>query len=379
MVQKLTASVIVLGFNGRRYLDACLSSLLDQVMSCHEYEVLFAYKASTDGSADYVAQNYPSVRLIRFKENFGFAEGNNRAVPYARGQYITFLNQDTVVHKMWLSELVRAMSSHPEVKAVHSNMLMPWHPEFACREREAMVRHIYLTDLSRFGHAAYRQLPFTPEIVRTLFISGGSVMIDRAILDDLGYIFDPDFGAYCEDTDLSLRIHSLGYETALVPTSIVYHDQRALSDPDMRSLRKTSLVLKNRYLAYFKNMHASEFLLYLPFLLIGAPLKIYEFQWSPGRKLAYALASVPLAMYCLLLAMKEFPKYRRKRRDILTKRRRVRFWFLRELISGRQRRRALSGHSLPRGPGCAIIAGGRWSSGQMMGDGEKDVRRTPQG
>jgi GT2 family glycosyltransferase len=339
MVQKLTASVIVLGFNGRRYLDACLSSLLDQVMPCHDYEVLFADNASTDGSAEYVAQNYPSVRLIRFKENFGFAEGNNRAVPYARGRYIAFLNQDTVVHKMWLSELVRAMSSHPEVKAVHSNTLMPWHPEFAGREREAVVRHIYLTDLSRFGHAAYRQLPFTPEVVRTLFVSGGSMMIDRAILDELGYVFDPDFVAYCEDTDLSLRIHSLGYQTALVPTSIVYHDQRAASGPDMRSLRKASLVLKNRYLAYFKNMHASEFLLYLPFLLIGAPLKIYEFQWSRGRKLAYALASVPLAMYCLLLAMKEFPKYRGRRRDILAKRKRVRFWFLRELIGGRQRRR----------------------------------------
>jgi GT2 family glycosyltransferase len=336
MVQKLTASVIVLGFNGKQYLDACLGSLLDQVMPRDEYEILFADNASADGSADYVARNYPSVRLIRFKENFGFAKGNNCAVPYARGQYIAFLNQDTVVHKTWLADLVQAMISHPEVKAVQSNMLMPWHLEFACREREAMVRHIYLLDLSRLGHVVYRQFPFTSEAIRTLFVSGGAMMIDRAILDELVYVFDADFIAYCEDTDLSLRIHSLGYQTALVPTSIVYHEQRASSDPDIRSLRKIILVLRNKYLAYFKNMHASEFLLYLPFLLIGTPLKIHEFRWGRGRKLAYAIASLPLAIYCLLLAIKEFPKYHGKRRDILAKRKRARFWFLRELIGRRQ-------------------------------------------
>lgn len=336
--KKPTVSVIVLGFNGRQYLGACLDSLLDQVLPRDEYEVLFADNASTDGSAEYVAQNYPSVRLIRFEKNLGFTEGNNRALPHAQGQYVCFLNQDTVVHKMWLSELLQTMISYPQVKAAGSSMLMPWHSEFIGRERDAMVRYTYLLDLSRFGYVIYRKLPFTPGAVRTLFVSGGAMIIDRAVLNELGYAFDPDFFAYCEDIDLSLRVNNLGYETVLVPTSIVYHDQSTSSESGKESLRKASLIMKNRYLAHLKNLHTMEFLLYLPFLMIGAPLKIREFDWSRGRKLGYALASVLLAVYCLILAAIEFPKYREKRRAILATRQRASFWFLRDLVGGWRRR-----------------------------------------
>ena len=77
--QSLIASVIILQYNEKQYLEACLSSPLDQKMLVENYEVIYANNASTDGSADFVADRFPNVRVLRFDENYGFAKGNNQA------------------------------------------------------------------------------------------------------------------------------------------------------------------------------------------------------------------------------------------------------------------------------------------------------------
>ena len=79
---ELTASVIVLASNDKKYLQACLESLLDQDMPPGSYELIYADNASTDGSADYVKAAFPTVRVVELEKNFGFAEGNNRAAHY---------------------------------------------------------------------------------------------------------------------------------------------------------------------------------------------------------------------------------------------------------------------------------------------------------
>ena len=96
------ASVIVVAYNDRKYLEACLSSVLDQDMPREDYEVIYADNASTDGSADFVAERFPSVRVLRFDRNYGFTEGNNRAAAAAKGRYVGFQNADTIAHRRWL-------------------------------------------------------------------------------------------------------------------------------------------------------------------------------------------------------------------------------------------------------------------------------------
>jgi GT2 family glycosyltransferase len=115
MPHTITASVIVLGYNGKDFLAECLASILDQSYPAEDYEVIYADNASIDGSADLVAERFPSVRMVRFERNLGFAEGNNRAAELARGRYLVFLNQDTVVHRHWLTEMVAAMGNDPLV------------------------------------------------------------------------------------------------------------------------------------------------------------------------------------------------------------------------------------------------------------------------
>jgi len=84
--QSLIASVIILQYNEKQYLEACLSSPLDQKMLVENYEVIYANNASTDGSADFVADRFPNGRVLRFDENHGFAKGNNRAAEAATGR-----------------------------------------------------------------------------------------------------------------------------------------------------------------------------------------------------------------------------------------------------------------------------------------------------
>jgi hypothetical protein len=270
--------------------------------------------------------------VIRLEENYGFAEGNNRAVDYANGKYIVFLNQDTVVHEKWLSELVRAVESSPDIKACHSNMLMPWHSERLPETPEATSRWIHIADLTKFGYVGYRQEPFSSDYIPTLFVSGASVLIDRQLTEELDYIFDSDLFAYCEDSDLGLRINSLGHEIILVPSSILYHDQAMQESSALSILRKANLVVKNRFLVFFKNMNMAEFLLFLPLLLLGAPFKVREFGWACPKKIIYALASIPVTICSFVGALLEFPKYFEKRRKVLSKRKREKFWLLRHLL-----------------------------------------------
>jgi GT2 family glycosyltransferase len=77
--QSLIANVIVLPYNEKQYLEACLSSLLDLEMPEDDYEVIYADNSSTDGSADFVAEHFPTVRVLRFEENYGLVKDNNQA------------------------------------------------------------------------------------------------------------------------------------------------------------------------------------------------------------------------------------------------------------------------------------------------------------
>lgn len=329
------ASVIVLNWNTRAFIDDCLLSLLDQDMNSAEYEILFVDNGSSDGSAEYVEKHYPSVRLLRWDRNYGFAEGNNRAIPYARGRYLAFINVDTVAHRRWLPELVQTITTLPKVKACHSNQVMPWVDEYSKMERDELLSRAYVYDLSRLGYVTYASQPFHHRPVRTLFLSGASTMIDRSILNKLEYAFDPSFFAYCEDLDLALRINALGFKTVMVPTSILYH-RNPLSVkvwPDLATARQISRLISNKIIAYFKSMNLLEFILFLPLLLIGTPCKVTMLPWSGLRKAVYLLASIPLTFFAFARAVTELPRFIDKRRRVLEQRQGGRFWLIKQIVA----------------------------------------------
>jgi GT2 family glycosyltransferase len=327
----LVASVIVLAYNDKPYLEACLNSLVDQDFPDDKYEVIYADNASTDGSVEFVRQNFPSVRVIQLDKNYGFAEGNNRAAEYAKGRYLSFQNADTVAHRRWLPELVKVIESDPMVKACHPPGLPLNFGGY--NEREKPVDRGVMCELTRYGYVDFTENRLDGDPVATLFIAGGSLLIDTKIHEQLKYYFDPTYFIYNEDTDLGLRINNLGYKVLYVPTAICYH-QRApsrRSSFNKKSMRMAYLVTRNRFITFYKNMYLMEFLLALPLIFMGSIIKLRTLPVNPIIKTIYALGLIPFTFFALLMALFRFPRYAQKRSYILSNSPHGRFWLLKEL------------------------------------------------
>ena len=105
--------LIVVNWNGRHFLTKCLSSLRQQNYS--PYEIILVDNGSTDGSVDFVIQNFPQVRLVQLSENLGFAGGNTKGLEVSKGEYIGLLNNDTHADEKWLENIIQPMIDDPTV------------------------------------------------------------------------------------------------------------------------------------------------------------------------------------------------------------------------------------------------------------------------
>lgn len=306
-----------MGYNGKGFLPGCLASALDQTYPAERYEVIYADNASSDGSVELVEKEFPSVRLVRFERNLGFSQGNNQAAALARGRYLAFLNQDTVAHRHWLAELVKAVEDNPRARAAHAAGLPLQEGHL---EREARIERAYISEVSSYGSVEPEEIQLPDEPIPTLHIGGGSMLLDWEALGELGYIFDPTFFAYCEDLDLGLRLNGLGYQVLFVPTAVCYHHREGRAQPTRQTLRRAGMATRNRFLAYAKNMHAAEFLLMLPWLFLGSLSKMSKATKDPLKRIIYGLGLVPFTVYHLVGALLQLPRYAEDRRRILKQR-----------------------------------------------------------
>src|SRR5438445_1392477 len=113
-------SIVIVSFNTRAHLRACLMSLADEPV-----EAIVVDNASTDGSAEMVAAEFPAVDLIRLQENAGFARANNAALPRCRGKYVLLLNSDTQARPGAIESLIAFGDAHPEAGVWGPRLLNP--------------------------------------------------------------------------------------------------------------------------------------------------------------------------------------------------------------------------------------------------------------
>ena len=331
---QLLASIIVLGYNGRQFLEECLSSVLDQDSPAAQYEVLYVDNGSRDGSATLVRGGFPQGRGLGLDRNHGYAEGNNIGFRLTRGEFIVFLNQDTVVHRSWLRELIEGLRSSPDIMAGHANIIHPWYPEYAGLAERADVLVTYTPELTRLGYVRYLRLGPIESPSDVIFLSGACLIVRRQVIDELGYVFDPDFIAYAEDMDLGLRIRALGYRCVVVPKAVVYHKHRLKADLGIATVAKTVRIIRNRYLAFYKVMSWREFIPMAALLTTGAPLNALEFGLRPWQGLLYVLALVPTTLIALAAALWNLPRYSRKRGDVRARSGKRGDWCLRAVWCG---------------------------------------------
>ena len=208
-------SVIVVNYNGLRFLQKCLDSLLAQ--SYKKAEIILVDNCSTDGSASFVKANYPSVRLIENEANLGFALANNIGIRASIGEMIATLNNDTEVTPQWLGSLVDAARHDDDVGMCASKMLFMKSPGIIdstgiCISRSGACwdRGMFEPDLGQYSSGEV----FGP--------CAGAALYRKKMLDETG-LFDEDFFAYMEDVDLAFRGRLAGWKCVYVPEAVVYH------------------------------------------------------------------------------------------------------------------------------------------------------------
>jgi N-acetylglucosaminyl-diphospho-decaprenol L-rhamnosyltransferase len=208
----LEVSVCIANWNCRELLRDCLESLHDQPQGVR-LETIVVDNASEDGAADMVAREFPEVVLLRNAENLGFARANNQAAQRARGRYLLFLNNDTVVPAASLHRLVEYAEAHPEIGMIGPRLRDgQGQVQVSYRQRPTTATLLHRTTLLRWtgllrgAYRSYRRREFDPETTRPVeVLMGAAMFLPREVFVQCGG-WDEDFTFGGEDLDLSLRV-----------------------------------------------------------------------------------------------------------------------------------------------------------------------------
>tara|TARA_B100001741_G_scaffold302467_1_gene291646 strand:- start:101 stop:1138 length:1038 start_codon:yes stop_codon:yes gene_type:complete len=272
-------SVIIPHWNGIDILADCLESLNKNTYP--NIEIVVVDNASTDGSSDWISSHYPHIKLIKNNKNYGYAGGCNIGAEASSGEYITFLNNDTVQNEDFIEHLADFLNLNPQVSAVQPKILNYY-------------------DQNKFDYAGgcggwldILGFPFARgrlflniesdnsqyEKIRPIFwASGTALMVRKKDFDLLGG-FDNTFFAHQEEIDLCWKIHLYGNQVWSIPKAVVFH-KNAITLP-MFSRLKQYLNHRNSMLMILSNFS-------LPMTLYLAPIRI-----------ALEIVAMFYALFCL--------------------------------------------------------------------------------
>lgn len=256
-------SIIVLNWNGKKFLKNCLDSL--RKVTYPSLEIIIVDNNSTDGSQEFVKKNYPKFILIENKKNYGFAKGNNIGFHASRGKYILFLNNDTVVNPNFLESLVGNCENDKTIGCIQ--------PQIRLMEDKSRLDQVgsYISFVGFMYHYGYRKKysEKTYGEQRSIFSAKGAcIMFPHKVLDKIG-LFDEDFFIFFEETDLCFRVWLSGRKVIYEPKSLIYHvvgGDTTASDK-YKYERRIYLIFRNTNCSYLKNFGTRNLITVYPIFL----------------------------------------------------------------------------------------------------------------
>lgn len=283
-------SVCIANWNCREHLRACLTSLQDYPQGVR-LETIVVDNASTDGAAEMVAREFPEVVLVRNRDNAGFARASNQAAALARGRYVFFLNNDTVVPAGALGRLVAFADDRPGAGMIGPRLRDgAGRMQISYRKKPTMWAMLHRatilrwTGLFKLAYGLYRRQTFEPAGGREVeVLMGAAVLMRREVFEQCGR-WDEDFRFGVEDVELSARV---GKSHALVfhPGVEVVHHGRLSSRQNVAFSAPNHLI---GYVHYFRKTGYSRaaVLGYKVLVTIDAPFQLL------GRLVQYAVRRV---------------------------------------------------------------------------------------
>ena len=303
----MKCSIIILNWNGAEMLRTYLPTVVRSVQNSDvrsqnsdvrsqnsdvrsQIELIVADNGSTDESLEVLKNEFPSVKTIVLKKNYGFAEGYNRAIEklsevsiqHSDPEYVVLLNSDVETPEGWLSPLLDYMDAHPEVAAVQPKILS-WKDKRYFEHAGAAGG--YLSSLGypycrgrRWGRIEQDKGQY--DTIATIDWTSGACMCVRTnVYRELGGL-DASFFAHMEEIDLCWRMRNKGWQLACVPQSKVYHLGGGSLSYD--NPRKTYLNFRNNLLMIYKNSRHRWLVLSIRFWLDHAAAMMFLLTGKKG-------------------------------------------------------------------------------------------------
>ncbi|MEE1366718.1 MAG: glycosyltransferase family 2 protein [Muribaculaceae bacterium] len=251
-------AVIILNWNGRKLLEQFLP-VASRYSITEDADLIVADNGSTDDSVEWVKAHHPEVKVLSFSENYGFAEGYNKAIAQTQYKYTILLNSDVEVTEGWTRPLLDFMRRNGDVGALQPK-IRSWKErtkfEYAGAAGGYLDKMGYPYCRGRlFNSIEEDRGQYDGKVVDICWASGAALMVRTDIYQKVGGL-DARFFAHMEEIDLCCRIHAAGYRVVVVPDAMVFHVGGA--SLSQGNPKKTYLNFRNNLLLLHKNMPVKQ-------------------------------------------------------------------------------------------------------------------------
>lgn len=213
-------SIIIPNYNKKDFLKQCLESIEQHLSEYPDFEVIIVDNGSTDGSKLYLRKINTKIngQVIYNDINKGYAIPNNQGAKIAKGEYLIFLNNDTIVTSNWLENIEKAFSWKDKIGAVGVKLI---HPGKGTIQHAGVIEH----DKGQLEHIYFGEPEnyILANVIKEYFaVTGACLAIPRSLFNELGGL-DEKYWCGWEDMDLCQKIHQKGYRIVYTPYAKVYH------------------------------------------------------------------------------------------------------------------------------------------------------------
>lgn len=265
----MEVTVVIPNYNGMKFMKTCLDSL--ELQNYKDFKTIVIDNASSDGSYEYMQENYPDIQVVRNEKNIGFSGAVNQGIDMSDTEYVILLNNDTEVHPDFVGELVKAISKSDEIFSVSSKMI-----NFHDREVMDDAGDMYSIIGYGFQRGVGKSSHLYTKPKEVFSACAGAAIYRREAFDIIGK-FDLSHFAYMEDMDIGYRAKIYGYKNMYCPTAIVYHIGSGTSGSKYNSFKVRLSARNNIYMVY-KNMPIVQLIINMPFLVAGFVTKYFFFK-----------------------------------------------------------------------------------------------------
>ncbi len=306
----LKTAVVILNWNGRKFLEQFLPSLIKNTTD-PETEIIIADNDSKDDSIDFLNKNYPELRQIILDKNYGYTGGYNKALKQIEAEYFVLLNSDIEVSENWLTPLISMMDSDETIAACQ--------PKILSFDRKNNFEYAGAAGgfIDKYGYPFCRgRILNTIEIDKgqyndscdVFWATGASLVIRADIFNKVGGL-DDDFFAHMEEIDLCWRLKNMGYRIVYNPESVIYHVGGGTLPNN--SPFKLYLNFRNNLFLLYKNLPQGNLFSILFTRMILDGLSAVTFLLKLSFKDFYAVLKAHIHFY------KSLKKLRIKRKKLL--------------------------------------------------------------